>query len=198
MANEDDQLAAQCLAGDAAALRRLVETYHGAMMRLARAIVGDAIAEEVVQEAWLKALGALAGFEGRSALKPWLLAILRNHALSRLRVERRTIASGDATEVETAGWFLPDGHWRESPQPWASETPESLLAAKELKAALEAAYAALPPLQRAVLGLRDMDDLPLAEICNILDLNAPHVRVLLHRSRRALWHAVAQKRKEER
>jgi RNA polymerase sigma-70 factor, ECF subfamily len=195
MDTEDGQLIAKLLAGDAPSFRRLVLTYHGAMTRLARAIVGDAIAEEVVQEAWLKAIEGLKTFEGRSDLKVWLLSILRNHAISRLRVEMRMVASGDAGEVEIAAWFLPDGHWREPPQPWRAETPESLLAAKELAAALEQAFAAVPPLQRAVVSLRDMEGLELAQVCNILDLASSHVRVLLHRGRRALWLAVERQQK---
>ena len=191
---DDDQLIARLRGGDEAAFRLAVSTHHSALMRFARALVGDAIADEVVQETWLKALAALDGFEGRSSLRTWLLGILRNHAVTRLRAEWRVAAAGSAEDAEAAGWFLPDGHWRNPPSPWAAETPEALLAAKELSGAIEAARRALPPAQRAVLALRDLEGLEMVEICNILELQPSHARVLLHRARRALWLAVERQR----
>jgi RNA polymerase sigma-70 factor, ECF subfamily len=187
---EDTELLPRLLRGEEAAYRALVAAHHGAMRRLARAIVGDALAEEVVQEAWIKAIAALHSFEGRSSLRPWLFRILRNEAIDRLRKESRVLESESLEGEVLVDRFAPDGHWRPPPSIWSNETPESLLAARELAAVIEAAVQTMPATQRAVLTLRDMDGLPFEEICNILDVSASSVRVYLHRARQRVWMAI--------
>jgi len=187
---EDTPLLRRLLNGEEAAYRTLVATHHGVMRRLARAIVGDALAEEVVQETWIKAIAALPSFEGRSSLRTWLLRIARNEAIDRLRKESRAPESESLEGEMLVDRFASDGHWRPPPSIWSDETPEALLAARELAAVIDAALAAMPATQRSVLTLRDMDGLEFEEICNILDVSASSVRVLLHRARQRLWVAI--------
>ncbi len=182
--------------GDEAAFVRLVESLHGSMLRLAMLHVGDrAVAEEVVQDAWIGVLQQLDRFEGRSSLKTWVLRIVGNRAKTRAVRERRSVpfsalAGGDPEADEPAvdpDRFLPAGHrwaghWASPPASWR-EVPEELLLSQETMAEVERAVATLPAAQRAVLVLRDVEGLSAAEACQLLGLTEGNQRVLLHRGR---------------
>jgi RNA polymerase sigma-70 factor (ECF subfamily) len=116
--SEEQELLGALRRGDGA-FARLVETLHGSMLRLAMIHLGDrAVAEEVVQDAWLGVLQQLDRFEGRSSLKTWVLRIVSNRAKTRAVRERRTVpfsalAGGDLGADEPAvdpDRFLPAGH----------------------------------------------------------------------------------------
>ena len=193
---EERELLEALRRGDEAAFVRLVETLHGSMLRLAMLHVGDrAVAEEVVQEAWLGVLPLLDRFEGRSSLKTWVLRIVSNRAKTRAVRERRTVpfsalAGGNLEADEPAvepDRFLPAGHrwaghWASPPASWR-EVPEELLLSQETMAEVERAVATLPAAQRAVLVLRDVEGLSAAEACQLLGLTEGNQRVLLHRAR---------------
>jgi RNA polymerase sigma-70 factor (ECF subfamily) len=193
---EERELLEALRRGDEAAFVRLVETLHGSMLRLAMLHVGDrAVAEEVVQEAWLGVLQQLDRFEGRSSLKTWVLRITSNRAKTRAVRERRTVpfsalAGGNLEADEPAvepDRFLPAGHrwaghWASAPASWR-EVPEELLLSQETMAEVERAVATLPAAQRAVLVLRDVEGLSAAEACQLLGLTEGNQRVLLHRAR---------------
>ena len=193
---EERELLEALRRGDEAAFVRLVETLHGSMLRLAMLHVGDrAVAEEVVQEAWLGVLQQLDRFEGRSSLKTWVLRIVSNRAKTRAVRERRTVpfsalAGGDLEADEPAvepDRFLPAGHrwaghWASPPASW-QEVPEELLLSQETMAEVERAVATLPAAQRTVLVLRDVEGLSAAEACQLLGLTEGNQRVLLHRAR---------------
>lgn len=190
---DEEVLITGLLAGDEAAFHHVVGTYHGLMLHVARAIIGTEFAEEIVQDAWLAVIRALPQFERRSSLKTWILQIVSNLAKTRLRRERRSVAVGDAADLESALSdisFQSDGHWVEWPVQWHHDTPELLLASEQLRAVIETALAALPEVQRAVLTLRDVEGLEMDEICNILELSESNGRVLLHRARLRLWQAI--------
>ena len=89
---DDAQLVAALRAGDEDAYRRIVSEWHSMMVRVAQIFVPSrAVAEEVVQETWLRVLGALDRFEGRSSLKTWVFRILVNTAKTRAQREGRVI-----------------------------------------------------------------------------------------------------------
>src|ERR671934_1947774 len=91
--HDDACLVAALRQGDETAFARLVEQYHGPLLRLARLYVADAAAaEDVVQETWLGLLRGLDRFEGRASLKTWLFRILANRARTRAAREGRTVA----------------------------------------------------------------------------------------------------------
>lgn len=189
----DDELIPRLLAGDEAAYAQLVHAYHGLMIHLARAIVGDAFADEVAQEAWLAVLRALPRFERRSSLKTWILRIASNTAKSRLRHESRSIsldALSDERPVVDPVRFRGDGHWATPPSAWHADTPDELLASGELRVIIDRAIQALPPLQRAALTLRDMQQLDMPSICKILEVSESNGRVLLHRARSRIQSAI--------
>ncbi|WP_210395409.1 RNA polymerase sigma factor [Motiliproteus sediminis] len=175
---------------DEQSFNQLVGMYYGAMIGLARSMVGDAIADEVVQEAWVSVYRALPRFEGRSSLKTWILRITANEARTRLRKESRTIAveglspGGDGV---LTGRFADDGHWTIPPSTWHEDSPDTLLTSTEMRDCIELTMGRLPELQQAVFVLKDLEDYGFEEICNILQISASNARVLLHRARISLF-----------
>src|SRR6185369_10045078 len=147
------------------------------------------LAEEVVQETWLVALEKLAEFEGRSALKTWLCGILLNTARARARKERRRVLFEGSDEDQGAEPAVPadrfsppghrwDGHWQAPPRAW-SESPEAALVTAETLGFIDTCLAKLPDAQRAVILLRDLEELSAEEACNALGITDTHQRVLL-------------------
>ena len=160
------------------------------MLRVAVAHVGNrALAEEIVQDAWLTVLRTLDRFERRSSLRTWVIGIVINLARSRARAERRSApfpVDENEASVDPAR-FLPASHarwphhWAIEPLPWP--TPEDALLAGETHQVILDAIAALPPAQREVVVLRDLESVPAEDVCNILGLTDTNQRVLLHRAR---------------
>jgi len=180
----------------------LVERYNPVMLRIARMYVPTrAIAEDVVQEAWLGVLKGLDGFEGRSSLRTWILRILTNIAKTRGQRESRSApfssvwtAEGDEPALEPDRFRGPHdrvapGGWTRFPEPWETEPEERLLASETL-AKVGEAIDALPPNQREVIRLRDVLGWTSEEVCNALDLSETNQRVLLHRARSKVRRAL--------
>lgn len=201
---DESQRLAALRAGDEAAFLALVEQYHAALVRLATTYVGNpALAEDVAQETWVRALRGLERFEGRSSLKTWLFRILTNTALTYAKRAGREVTFSDlagnddepAVEPEK---FLPAsdpdwaGHWAAPPQPWPAEGLEGRVERRELLRQVEAAIADLPPNQRAVITLHDVEGWAASDICNVLGLSETNQRVLLHRARARVRRALAR------
>ncbi len=192
---EEAQLLSRLRRGDEAAFRGLVERHHGAMVRVAMGYVPSrAVAEEVVQETWLGVLRGLDRFEGRSSLKTWIFRILINRAKSRGVSESRCVAlsclAGDGGPgVDPERFMSGDdptaGAWAAEPRPFGDLTSDGVLSA-ELAARIRDAIDALPPRQRQVVVLRDVEGWSSAEVCDTLGLTEANQRVLLHRSRCAV------------
>ncbi len=195
---EDGVFVRRLLAGDEAAFREIVGRYQAPLLRLALTFVSDrAVAEEVVQDAWLGVLQGLRAFEGRSSLKTWIFRILINRAKSRgvregrmLRFSSLTDPHADPEPAVEPGRFTDAGMWREPPVPWADETPEKLLLRAEVRQLIEEAIGELPPQQRVVLTLRDVTGLDAEEVCNVLEISETNQRVLLHRARSKVRRAL--------
>jgi len=160
-----------------------------------------AVAEEVVQEAWLGVLSGIGRFEGRSSLKTWIFRILTNRAKTRGEREARTVpfsALGGEDDDDNAATVAADrfdasgryaGHWSSAPSRW-SDLPESRLIGGETMALAQAAIAALPETQRAVITMRDVEGWSSEEVRNVLDLSESNQRVLLHRARAKVRQAL--------
>ena len=194
MDQEESALVAALMDKQEAAFRTVIKRFQPAMLHLARTIVGERIADEVVQEAWFSMMRALPRFEGRSSLKTWLLTIVANEAKSRLRKENRNISleAMTAADPEMVGRFDDREHWARGAEPvaWSADSPDALLTSDELRDCLELIIAGLPNLQGATLRLREQQGYSLAEICNILDVSESNVRVLLHRARNRLFATI--------
>lgn len=189
--DEDVRLLERLRAGDEAAFVTLVGRHHDAMLRLARTFVNShAVAEEVVQETWLGVLRGIDRFEERSSLRTWLLAILVNRARSIGTREARSVPASDgAVAAVDASRFDASGAWSSPPEPW-TEAVEARIGAAGLRTEILAALAQMPERQRAVVMLRDVDDLRSDEVCEILALTPANERVLLHRGRSRLRQAL--------
>lgn len=196
---EDLRLVEALRAGDEAAFRRLVREFGPAMLRMAQLYVSSrAVAEEVVQEAWLGVLRGIDRFEGRSSLRTWIFRILTNTAKTRGMREGRSLpfsslADDDEGAVD-ADRFLGDdtrfpGHWAAPPRPWEGA---GRLLARETREVVERAIAKLPPAQAAVITMRDVEGFDADEVCNALDITETNQRVLLHRARSKVRRALEE------
>ena len=176
--------------GEQSAFEQVVNDYNNIMLSVARAIVGEAFADDVVQDAWVSAIKALPKFEGRSSLKTWLLHIVSNGAKSRVRRENRSFSLDDGWQSVSDDKFDNIGHRYDDLFAWEEATPEALLANDQLQSIIEQAFQQLPAMQRAALSLYDLEGIDMNEICNILDVSTSNVRVLLHRARTTLHHSI--------
>jgi RNA polymerase sigma-70 factor, ECF subfamily len=197
----EQQLLAALRAGDEEAFAALVDRYHASLVRLARTYVRQrSVAEEVAQETWLAVLNGIDRFEGRSSLKTWLFRILTNRAKTRGERESRSLpfsSIGDADEPAVdPDRFRPEGDqypggWRELPAPWEGD-PEERLLASEARSLILDAIEQLPPNQRAVITLRDIEGFDADDVCNVLEVSDTNQRVLLHRARSRVRRALEQ------
>lgn len=190
----EHDLIARIRDGDEATFASLLDSWSAGMHRVAASYVAtSAIADDVVQDAWLAVIEHIDSFEGRSTLKHWVFRIVANTAKTRARRDHRSSAVGSMTlgtevTVEPAR-FRPGGepypgHWQEPPAPWPS--PEQMALATELRRQVTDAVEHLPARQRAVIALRDIEGLTSQETCELLDLTPANQRVLLHRARAAV------------
>ena len=190
-------LLAALRSGDEDAFSALVDAYGAAMHRVALTFVRSrAVADEVVQEAWLGALRGLDRFEGRSTLRTWLLRIVANIARTHAVREAHTVPFS-SLELERAA-ALPEpalpinrfqghdedhpGRWVSFPKPWSTE-PDSALLSAETRKVIADTFAGLPDGQRIVISLRDVEGWDAPEVCSVLELSETNQRVLLHRAR---------------
>lgn len=187
-----DELLPRLRSGDKDSFRQLVSRYHGSLLSVARSLLRDGEAEEAVQEAWVSAYRHIARFEGRSSVRTWLTRIVINEAKMRLRRNGREIILdlASAESEPLADRFDESGHWAPGPQQWTAHSPEALLEERDLLDCLRRTMAGLPTNQRLVLELRDIQGEELDAICNMLEISASNVRVLLHRARTQLFGTV--------
>lgn len=190
--NEQEFITA-LIAGDESAFCEIITRFQHTMLTIARAICGDTFADDVVQDAWLAIHKNIGKFEQRSSLKTWVITIVSNEAKARLRRESRKV-SLEELDGETPGSYLDsfaqDGH-RLAPTPaWAMESPEQLLEEKQLQRCINKTLSILPPTQKAAFLLRDIEQQSLEDICEILQVSATNVRVLIHRARLTLMQVI--------
>jgi RNA polymerase sigma-70 factor, ECF subfamily len=183
-------------ARDEGAFTELVERYYGYLLPLADFFVSNrAVAEEIVQEAWLAVLKGIDRFEGRASFKTWISRIVMNLARTRGVRESRMVAFSEFADNECGGPEpavdperfraatdeYPD-HWCVAPRPWNSD-PETQLLSGETMAVLDSALKLLPEAQRLVLTMRDVNGSTAEDVCNALAISETNQRVLLHRAR---------------
>ena len=193
-ATEEALLVARLRAGDEDAFETLVRRYHTSMMAVARSYVKTrALAEDVVQDAWMGVLKGIDRFEGRSSLKTWIMRIVVNTATTCGAREARSIPfSALAPEGEHEPAVDPDrfrgpdggfpGHWAGYPANWG-ELPEDRLLGHETLGVVKTAVEDLPAAQRSVFTLRDMQGWDPEEVSAVLEISDGNQRVLLHRAR---------------
>lgn len=165
----------------------LVDEYTPGMRRFAlRFVRSQALADDVVQEAWLAVLRGIERFQGRSSLKTWIYQIVANVARRRVAREGRTTSMAFDDPSVDPGRFLPGGDWAAPIEPWQA------LVAAEVRGVIDDAIAALPEQQRLVIQLRDVEGFGADEVCRVLELSEANQRVLLHRARTKVRMAVEE------
>jgi RNA polymerase sigma-70 factor (ECF subfamily) len=187
--SDERELLAGLRAGDDHAFIVLVSRHHESMVRLASTFVPASAAEEVVQDTWMAVVRGIDRFEGRSSLRTWLLRIMVNRARTTGARERRTSPVDDVERAVDPGRFDQNGAWGVPPVPW-TEQADDRLAAESVRPVLRSALSGLPPMQRRVVALRDVDGLTSREVCEVLDITEGNQRVLLHRGRSRLRQAL--------
>jgi RNA polymerase sigma-70 factor (ECF subfamily) len=187
----DEVLVERLRAGDEGAFAELVRRYHPRLVRLARTFVRrDAVAEEVVQDAWLAVVRGIDRFEGRAPFRSWLFGIVANRARSTGGREARTVVVDLTGPTVDPARFGRDGAWVDPPEVWAERAEEQRVAAR-LAERVRVHLDDLPEQQREVVLLRDVEGLPAAAVCTALGLTDGNQRVLLHRGRARLRHLLA-------
>ena len=187
MSADDRTLLTRAATGDGGALEALMSRYAARVYRLAYGITRNAPdAEEVVQDVFLQIVNKGAGFEGRAALASWIYRITTNVSLNKRRGKRREL---ETSLDELLPTFLPDGH-RAGERSFVvadwSATPDRELLSGESRRLLEAAIDRLPEHYRAVLVLRDVEELSNEEVAQIVGDTVAAVKTRLHRARMAL------------
>ncbi len=170
----DDEIIERVLSGETALYELLVRRYNQRIYRAVRSILrDDALAEDVMQEAYFSAFQALRKFEHRASFSTWITRIAVHEALLRVRREQRY----ESTDFEESS---------EAPVQNLAETPESSTALTETRELLERAILSLPTEYRTVLMLRDVEEMTTAETASALQLSEEAVKVRLHRARAKL------------
>jgi RNA polymerase sigma-70 factor (ECF subfamily) len=178
----DAELLQRLRSGDEDAFVVLVGRYNHSMVRLARAYVpSEAVAEEAVQETWMGVVRGVDRFEGRSSFKTWLFRILVNRAGTAGAREPRNQPLPDDGPAVDPSRFDAGGAWAQPLESWA-DTDDRLVAATWSEC-LRDALGDLPPRQREVVVLRDVEGLPSTDVCEVLGISEGNQRVLLHRGR---------------
>jgi RNA polymerase sigma-70 factor, ECF subfamily len=173
----DEEVIARVRAGDTGLYELVMRRYNQRLYRIARAILrDDAEAEDVMQDAYVRAYQHLQQFAGLSPFSAWLTRIAVNEALARLRSRNRTDQLDDNGQN---GEFMMT--MAESPL-----DPEQSASRAELGRLLEEAVLGLPQNLRTVIMLRDVEDLSTSETATALGLTEENVKVRLHRGRALL------------
>ena len=168
----DEEVVDRVRAGDTALYEIIMRRYNQRLYRVARAILrDDGEAEDVMQAAYVRAYEHLGQFAGRAPFSAWLTRIAVHEALLRLRKRGRIDQLDDSEIVGGAGPNMAE----------TSPDPEQITTRAELRQLLEEAILDLPEQYRAVLMLRDVEELSTAETADALSLTEENVKVRLHR-----------------
>lgn len=192
---DEQVLIAELIAGNDRAFCEIISRFQPTMLTIARAICGDTFADDIVQDACVTIYKNIRTFEGRSSLKTWVITIVSNEAKARLRRESRKL-SLDELDGEVPGSYLDgnrfksDGHWQSAIPIWSCESPDELLEEKQLHHCINKTLELLPSAQKAAFILRDIEQQSFDEICEILQVSAANVRVLVHRARLTLMQVI--------
>jgi RNA polymerase sigma-70 factor (ECF subfamily) len=181
--NQDDadqQLVQRVQAGDKSAFNLLVLKYQHRVLKLVSRFVSDAAeAEDVAQEAFIKAYRALASFRGDSAFYTWLYRIAINTAKNALVSNRRRPIDFDLDLQDPEQY---DRHARLK----ESDTPEGVLLTEEIRQVVEHAMEQLPEDLRTAIVLRELEGLSYEEIAEAMDCPVGTVRSRIFRAREAI------------
>jgi RNA polymerase sigma factor (sigma-70 family) len=175
--------------GDEPAYRKAVREYSPGMLAVGRYYLDASGAEEVVQECWVTVIDAIHQFEGRSGLRTWLHRIVANRCKNRLRAINREVPTdfSESLDPDMAERFKASGRWHTPPRLRFEESAEQLMENGALSKCLDKHLSLLPETQRSALMLYEAHRHKSEDVCNILDVSASNLRVLLHRARQKVY-----------
>ena len=177
--SDDAELVRRALTRDDTAFRTIMERRNRRLYRIARGILrNDSEAEDVVQEAYVKAFTHLEAFRGDSSLATWLSRITMNEALGRLRRERPAIDLEIFEAQQTEAQII------KFPHTVTSADPERTMAQREILQLVERATDKLPEIFRIVFMTRVIEGMSIEETADLLGLQPQTVKTRLHRARR--------------
>jgi RNA polymerase sigma-70 factor (ECF subfamily) len=183
---DETQMIAAILGGDTQQYHELIRPYERSVYMMALSFTkNEADAEDVAQEAFLKAYRNLASFRSEAKFSTWLVSIALNEARSRLRRQSNMPTDSLDETPEEGGHISPAllRDWR--------EVPSEALERKEMRAMLQQAIAGLPEIYKSVFLLRDVEDLTISETAAALSISTATVKVRLHRARMMLQKQLA-------
>ena len=185
---DDAQLVELARLSESDAFRTIMQRNNRRLYRVARSVLGDdSEAEDVVQEAHVRAFGSLGTFRGDSSLTTWLTRITLNEALGRLRQRRPTVELTvlDAAPVGPAN-IIP------FPTMQPGTDPERAVAQQQIRRLIEGAIDELPEAFRTVFVMRQIEEMSVEETADFLKIEPATVKTRLHRARRLLRQALDQ------
>lgn len=176
----DEQVVDRVLAGEGALFEILMRRHNQRIYRIVRGILGDdGEAEDVMQDAYVRAYQHLEQFERRSTFVTWLTRIAMHEAFARSEKQKKlTSLDSDEALMNTASMSVSDA------------SPEQEVANMELHTALEAAIVSLPAKYLSVIMLRDVEEMTTAETASALEISEESVKVRLHRARALMRRAL--------
>lgn len=168
-------------AGDAKAFEILFQRYGGRVYRQAMHLLNnEAEAQEIVQDVFLAVYDKAKTFRGESAFTTWLYRLTANAALGKLRYRKR---HPEVAIEDYLPSFQEDGHHRVRPVVDWSDDPANRVSSAELQQLVRQAIEALPPLDRMIVVLSDLEEFSDREISDIVELSVSAVKARLHRAR---------------
>ena len=181
----DVALVRRALARDPNAFRAIIKTHNQRLYRIARGVVrNDAEAEDIVQEAYMRAFASLGAFRGEASLSTWLSRIVINEALGRLRKRRRIVAMPGNPEAQIIRFPLNQNDLN------TGDDPERTMAQRQILALVERATDSLPDIYRMVFVARVIEGLSMEETADLLGVRPETVKTRLHRARSLLRKAL--------
>jgi RNA polymerase sigma-70 factor (ECF subfamily) len=169
----DETVVRRVLGGESELFELLMRRYNQRLFRVVRGVIDDAAeAEDVLQDAWVRAFEHLASFRGEAQFSTWLARIAVHEAFARLKRGRRFVDLQPETEASLPASGLLD--------------PERVTASVELRGVLESVVGAMPSAYRAVFLMREVEGLSTAETAACLEISEEAVKVRLHRAKARL------------
>jgi RNA polymerase sigma-70 factor (ECF subfamily) len=183
-AQSEQALVGAARAGDAKAIDALLKRHQGQLYRFALKMCRDEEdAKDILQDTLLASIRALRGFRGRSSVSTWLYSIARSFCIKKRRRSKFAPAEDKVLSLESVA--------DSCPSPDQQRGPEETVAGYQVQAAIDDAIAALSPMYREVLVLRDIEGLPAAEVGKVVGIGERAVKSRLHRARMAVRARVA-------
>ncbi|MGL5166960.1 MAG: RNA polymerase sigma factor [Afipia sp.] len=177
--SDDVDLVRRAIARDGDTFRLIMQRYNQRLYRIARGILrNDGEAEDVVQEAYVRAFTHLDSFRGDSSLATWLSRITINEALGRLRMQRPTVDIVTFESQRTPAEII------QFPLTSKSDDPERTMAQRQLLQLVEQATDNLPEVYRVVFITRVIEGMSVEDTAEILGLRPETVKTRLHRARK--------------